>query len=270
MQEKYLIAVDLDGTLLTDKKTISPKTVEFFNSLHKQGHIVVIATGRPTRAVVEYQKQLGITGPLVSYNGSLTIDYHQNRFPTRRVTLEKDIALQIINEVGLSTFDNLMLETEHRIFLLKEDEDLNTFFWNDKGMVAYGSPNHTLDEDPMTLIFKPHVRSKKVDKLLIDATKRHKNYNLRFWHSSVFSEIYMENATKKDGLEYICKMLNIDHKNTIVCGDAENDIQMMQWANHSVAMSNGIDLIKKVATVVTTKSNNEDGLIEPIKQILGL
>src|SRR5690625_7890766 len=69
--KKHLIALDLDGTLLTDKKEISTRTKQIIFSAMKAGHIVVIATGRPHRASINYYHELGMNTPMVNFNGAL-------------------------------------------------------------------------------------------------------------------------------------------------------------------------------------------------------
>ncbi len=54
MSEKHLIVLDLDGTLLKDDKTISPRTKSVLQTLKKNGHEVMIATGRPFRSSEPY------------------------------------------------------------------------------------------------------------------------------------------------------------------------------------------------------------------------
>uniref|UniRef100_UPI003015FAA4 HAD-IIB family hydrolase n=1 Tax=Oceanobacillus massiliensis TaxID=1465765 RepID=UPI003015FAA4 len=74
--KKHLIALDLDGTLLTDKKEISSRTKQTILTAMDEGHIVVIATGRPHRASIDYYKQLGLNTPMVNFNGALI--HHPN------------------------------------------------------------------------------------------------------------------------------------------------------------------------------------------------
>lgn len=71
MENKHLIALDLDGTLLTDKKEISPRTKQAVLSAIEAGHIVVIATGRPHRASIDFYQELGLDTPMVNFNGAL-------------------------------------------------------------------------------------------------------------------------------------------------------------------------------------------------------
>ena len=47
MSKRFLIALDLDGTLLKDDKTISERTKKVLDQVQKEGHIVMISTGRP-------------------------------------------------------------------------------------------------------------------------------------------------------------------------------------------------------------------------------
>lgn len=68
----YLIALDLDGTLLKDDKTISPETARTIQTLKEAGHHVCISTGRPFRSSSMYYDELGLTTPIVNFNGHLS------------------------------------------------------------------------------------------------------------------------------------------------------------------------------------------------------
>ncbi|MGV3467144.1 MAG: HAD-IIB family hydrolase, partial [Heyndrickxia sp.] len=62
----YLIALDLDGTLLTDDKNITKRTARTINQLQQQGHIVMISTGRPFRSSKRYYEELNLNSPIVN------------------------------------------------------------------------------------------------------------------------------------------------------------------------------------------------------------
>ena len=68
--EKHLIVLDLDGTLLTDQKTISKRTKNTLLKAKENGHEVMIATGRPYRASEVYYKELSLSTPIVNFNGA--------------------------------------------------------------------------------------------------------------------------------------------------------------------------------------------------------
>ncbi len=70
MKNQFLIALDLDGTLLTDNKTISERTLKTLKRLQQEGHIVMISTGRPFRSSVQYYHELELNTPIVNFNGA--------------------------------------------------------------------------------------------------------------------------------------------------------------------------------------------------------
>src|SRR5690625_784850 len=71
-KEQHLIALDLDGTLLTDGKEISVFTKKVIQQVIDDGHIVVIATGRAHRDSIQYYHELELSTPMVNFNGALT------------------------------------------------------------------------------------------------------------------------------------------------------------------------------------------------------
>ena len=69
MEKKYLIAMDLDGTLLPDYGTINEKLIKIIDLLQKKGHRFVIETGRPFRSSIFVYNAFKLDTPLVNYNG---------------------------------------------------------------------------------------------------------------------------------------------------------------------------------------------------------
>ena len=70
---KKLLVLDIDGTLTNSKKEITPKTREALISIMEEGHLVMIASGRPTQGVRKYEEELGLKkygGYLLTYNGA--------------------------------------------------------------------------------------------------------------------------------------------------------------------------------------------------------
>ena len=72
-------AADMDGTLLNEQKRITPYTIEIIRQAAAQGLIFSLCTGRPIQGVERYQKQLGIQGPVITYNGAMILDSADGR-----------------------------------------------------------------------------------------------------------------------------------------------------------------------------------------------
>ena len=76
MTQKILV-LDIDGTLTNSKKEITPKTKEALLDIQKKGHIVMLASGRPTPGMMRYAKELELAsygGYLLSYNGARIVN----------------------------------------------------------------------------------------------------------------------------------------------------------------------------------------------------
>jgi hydroxymethylpyrimidine pyrophosphatase-like HAD family hydrolase len=80
-----LLATDLDGTLLRDDGTVSPRTRRALHAIQDAGTEVVIATARPVRWIQELAQETGVTGTAVCANGAviwdLAADALVHRFP---------------------------------------------------------------------------------------------------------------------------------------------------------------------------------------------
>lgn len=77
-------AADMDGTLLNDSNEITPHTVKIIRQAVDKGLIFSICTGRPIQGVSRYQKQLGIQGPVITYNGAMILDSATEKSSTAR------------------------------------------------------------------------------------------------------------------------------------------------------------------------------------------
>lgn len=267
---KYLIAIDMDGTLLNSKKEICPKTAEYLKQLEKNGHIVVIASGRPIRSIIKYYNQLSLHSPVVCYNGANVISPYDKNFKEQSISFPCEIIKSIYNALGPKHIENVMCETNKELWVIKKDEVLESFF-NPCGMkVIIGDINQTLNQNPMTMIMKSY--SKEDDKYVLEELKKYKNLKLRFWNGqyNIYSEIYHSGVSKSSGLKYIADYYHIPFENIIAIGDASNDIEMFESAGIAIAMKNSDDNTKQHADIVSEFDNDHDGIMFALQKIITL
>lgn len=267
-QTRYLIALDMDGTLLNSQSEISPITHDYLRELDQQGHVIVLASGRPLRALKKFHEDLKLHSPMVCYNGAYVVSTTDPRFQAIKTNLHLNVVRQILLDIGIETLDNIMLESLDDIWLLREDDDLNSFFWHQDLDLIYGNPLLTINEDPMTLILRSKKRSVDHDQVIRDAVKKHPHYKVRFWHDSDYSEVFLDSVSKKEGLKIIADHYGIPHDHTIAFGDAENDIEMLSWAQFGIAMQNANPICKAHAKMVAEFDNDHDGIVVELKKIL--
>ncbi len=266
--ERYLIALDMDGTLLNSEGEISKKTSDYLKELEKKGHIIVISSGRPIRAIKRYYDQLNLHSPIICYNGAYITSPYDESFEDQIFAFPHEVIKKIYHEIDSKYIANIMCETNEEIWLLKEDEVLSKFFWHDGMTVHYGDFTESLNKNPMTMIIES--TSKEADPYIIQAVTKHPHLKVRFWNGyySLFSEIYYENISKAAGLAYIADYYHIPHDHIVAIGDASNDIEMLSLAGHAIAMINGDEHIKKYAHVISEYDNNHDGVYYAISKIL--
>ena len=96
MQTKKLIVTDLDGTALQNWETLDPKTKNALMAAKEEGHIVVIATGRPARASLHFYKELGLDTPIINFNGAYI--HHPTDYPTLCLILPLTLLMSTLFE----------------------------------------------------------------------------------------------------------------------------------------------------------------------------
>lgn len=258
---RYLIALDLDGTLLTKNKTISHTTKKTIQKLMNQGHIVVIATGRPHRASIMYYKELGLQTPMVNFNGAFIHHPYDNNWDAVHSPLPNRTAKEIIQSCYKLEVDNILAEIQDDIYLDQYDESIIQFFTNpeESEQITIGSLKNNLKGDPTSLMIQP--KEGQVDSIREYLDKHHASIiEHRKWGVPWdVIEIVKKGVSKATGLEKIAHYFDIPAANIIAFGDEDNDLEMIEYAGIGVAMGNAIDELKEKATHVTS-SNDEDGI----------
>ncbi|MGI6714093.1 MAG: Cof-type HAD-IIB family hydrolase [Bacilli bacterium] len=266
--QRYLIAIDLDGTLLTDDKRITAKTKAYLQKLDKLGHIIVLASGRAERSTSRFAALLNLKNPVVSYNGVLTLSDHDENFKTRMATYPLENIKAIIRSIGIDNLENIMCETPECVWLQKEDKQLSAFFDHNEVKVIYGDILQNLDVSPITLIFKFKEHTEEMKNQARKIIRQYPNYDVRFWWDSDYGEIFYQNVTKADGIASIAEYYKIPSERIIAFGDAENDIHMLSRAHYGFAMKNANLVTKKHAAYYTCRDNNHDGIIFELAKLL--
>lgn len=265
MNDKYLIAFDMDGTLLNSKKKISFLTKHYLRKLAKQGHKIILSSGRPSRALKSYYKELGLDTPMVCYNGAFYFSPNDKDFRSHEFEFPKEIVCKIYDEVKPYA-KNVMCETDTEIWLDKEDLYLAKFFWYEGMDMHYGDLPKILNKNPMTMIVQTPEEMKNRDRYVIDnIVEKYEGIAARFWTGSPYFELFYKGTSKGEAIKEVAKYYGLDKDHIIVFGDAENDIEMFEVAGVPIAMKNGKDFVKKCAKYISIKDNDHNGIYYTLK-----
>jgi Cof subfamily protein (haloacid dehalogenase superfamily) len=264
-----LIALDMDGTLLREDKTISKATFTAIKNAKAKGVKVVLATGRPAKGIKTYLKELDLISNddyAVAFNGAIVENTKTGEIIAENVMLLDD----------LKYLYTLSQELNVNIHALTHNSCI-TPKWNKYSQLE-GDMNKipldivdfsTLDESNVIVkimyIDEPPVLQSAIDNLSDEVYEKYTVVR----SAPYFLEFLNKKVNKGVGVELLTKNLGFSPKEIICVGDAGNDIDMIKYAGLGVAMGNAFPEVKEIADYVTC-TNEEDGVAKVInKFILG-
>jgi 5-amino-6-(5-phospho-D-ribitylamino)uracil phosphatase len=269
MNKSHLIAVDLDGTLLTDNKSISPKTKKALQNAMLAGHQVVIATGRPFRASHMIYKELNLNSPIVNFNGALVHHPQSAAWGTYHSPFDVKTAQKIVEASEGFAVKNILAEVMDDVYIHYQDNDMLDLFSAGSNKVETGDLREILLHDPTSILI--HAHEEKVADIrnhLSDVHAEvidHRRWGAP-WH---VIEIVKSGLNKAVGLKRVAEHYSIPKDRIIAFGDEDNDLEMIEYAGHGIAMGNAIPQLKSLAKYIT-KTNEEDGIAHYLEDILGI
>ena len=267
--KKYLIALDLDGTLLYDWDTLKQETVEYLQTLQKQGHKLVIATGRPYRSSERFYQMLKPNTPLINYNGGLVTWKDNPEFEEIAHVLKKETVIDVFKQ-NEQHIHNAFCEIKDDIYLLEKSEEIMPLIHYFNGASLHVGPfDETLPSDPNGFIV---VANKNHGFVIEQFVKAHYSDEIlvRNWgdNYNFILELYTPKTNKGIALKHVAELLGFEQENIIAFGDGNNDIEMIEYAGVGVAMANAHPELLKAADVVSPYSNTENAIERFLKDFL--
>lgn len=261
-----LLALDLDGTLLKDDKTISKETVEFLKQYQRDGNIVILISGRNYSEMKSYIELLEINSFIVCNDGINIYDFKGNLIKEFNSLSSKDIynILNIVNEKMVYK----LCYTQNKEFIIANKKS-----FLDYNFLIYLLKKYIKKCNCELIIFSSLINNNyKFTKMLLwkinpekyyrSILNRFKNKYQVFWMSlDEKVQIMSIKSNKLNALLYIQKKFEIEDKNVIVFGNDGNDVKMLENYENSFAVSNGSNEAKEVAKFITD-SNNKDGVLK--------
>ncbi len=269
MAQKHLIALDLDGTLLKDDKTISTKTKAVLKKAREAGHVVMIATGRPYRSSEMYYRELELDSPIVNFNGAFTHHPRQSNWGFYHEPLDVKVAKDIVETCRSFQFHNIVAEVMDDVYIHYHDEKLLDIFSFGNPKITTGDLMEYLHDSPTSMLI--HTDEEQLQKIRDYLSEVHAEViEQRSWAAPWHVvEIIKAGLNKAVGLKKAADYYGIPADRVIAFGDEDNDLEMIEYAGHGIAMGNAIDQLKNIANDVTV-TNEEDGVAAYIEDLLNL
>ncbi|MCE4026910.1 Cof-type HAD-IIB family hydrolase [Microbacterium sp. Au-Mic1] len=264
-----LIATDLDGTLLDPAGQVSARTRAALDAARAAGIVVVPVTARQPIGLRAVAEEAGFDGWALCGNGAYGIHLgtHEQLFASEiAVPVQQRIARELGAEIDGLLFASVREAGE--VFVAQE------------GYAAVATlSDHKRDPRTMGAVPLADVLAAPSLKLVI----RHatispgeifaalRNLDHTGFEATLsgapFVEVMAEGVTKATGLALLCAALGIDRSEVLAFGDALNDVEMLRWAGHGIAMANAEPEALAAADEVTA-SNAEDGVAVVLERVL--
>jgi len=264
----HLIVLDLDGTLLTDQQQISAKTKKTLLQAKELGHQVMIATGRPYRASDLYYHELGLTTPIVNFNGAYVHHPKNVSWQHMHTPIDLSVVHDVVDSINSYEYENIIAEVKDDIYVHTEDDRILNIFNMGNPRITLGDLYTHLLENPTSLLIQANEANSVIIRDHLQAVHAEVIEHRRWGAPLHIIEIVRRGLNKAVGIAHVAKDLGIPRERIIAFGDEDNDLEMIEYAGLGVAMGNGISSLKNIANEITA-TNNDDGiakiLIERLK-----
>jgi 5-amino-6-(5-phospho-D-ribitylamino)uracil phosphatase len=269
LADRWLIALDVDGTVLHEDGTLSDRVVEQVQRVRKLGHEITLSTGRSVEMSLPILERLGLTPEyVVCANGAITLKRDADA-PTAYV---REYVETFAPEEVLTTVRGHLASARYAV----EDAD-GLFLFAGGSLPEWDSAANGRRVEFEDLL---HVRATRVVVIspehaiedflaVVEKMGLHRvSYNVGW---TAWLDIAPDGVNKAVALERVRRLLKIPRKRVMAIGDGRNDIEMLEWAAGSgrgVAM--GQSPVEVVAAAnETTATDVLDGVAEILEHFEG-
>jgi Cof subfamily protein (haloacid dehalogenase superfamily) len=260
-----LLVCDLDGTLLDHPPNLDGALVDGLRRARERGLIVSIATGRMPPGVDRYRDELGITAPMIFYNGALVRDHEAGR-DLMALSLPRGILWQVHDVIAHAPVDPLFYRDD-QLYCLAESFATRTY------SDAQAVPLEVIDAPGDFLRMGGFVKSLFIGHPQSLPTVRADVQGLvgdavRLVMSRVdYLEMIPPAASKGAALRFLASHLEVPLAEVIAVGDQENDMEMIRAAGLGIAMPQSPEVVRKAAGRVAPP-DDQGGLLALFTEIM--
>ncbi len=258
---KKLLALDLDGTVVGPGPAITDAVVAAVGRAHAAGMAVTVITGRMYAAAKPFIDRLGLTGPVVCYQGAAIFDARSGevlqRTPVRRDVAHEILAAAVVDRIHAQCYaeDRLYLDAINdwsRVYIdLANVEPVIV-----PSLVAAFAER---DTDKIVLVDSPERASRYVE--IVKERMGDRAYVTR--SNPEFVEILDPRVSKGTALAFVAAHYGVELADTIAVGDSWNDLPLLDAAGFGIAMGSGPpELLARADAVVADVMH--DGVVEAI------
>jgi len=261
LSQVKLVVTDMDGTLLNSKHEVSSQFFKLFAQLKNHIHFVA-ASGRQYHSIIDKLASIKDEITVIAENGGISKQGNQELMITRLTDKKIQQLIPIIRKLNGGY---AILCGKHNAYIEAKDQHFISLFKEYYPNYKMVSDLTKVSNDDFLKIAVYHAESSK--KYLYPTFKKLGNDTLVKISGQNWLDISNPKANKGHALKHLQDTLGIRKEETMVFGDYENDLEMLELAHFSYAMQNAVPRVKKIARF-ETKSNDELGVESVLEQLL--
>jgi Cof subfamily protein (haloacid dehalogenase superfamily) len=259
-----LLVSDVDGTLVTPDKVLTPESIGAVQRLNDAGIIFAITSARPPQGLATFVEPLGLRTPLGAFNGALMVDSEMRVLEEK--TIDDHLAAPIIDLLHSHDL-SVWVYQGSQWFVLDESgphiehesrgcecrptrlSDFNSVAQGITKVVGVSDDSRAgaAASEAMNVMFGPRVSATRSQSYFLDVTH--------------------PDATKGRVVRFLSELYGVARDEIATIGDMHNDISMFAESGISIAMGNADAAVKEAATEVTS-SNEDEGFARAVDRFV--
>ena len=254
-----VVFFDIDGTLWDENMVVPESTKQAIRQLQNKGHKAFVCTGRAMGNVNDPQfDEIGFDGFVAACGNHVEMD--------GKILYERNMSyedVKAIYDASRQYHMPIIYEGTQYQWLDRDGFDGDSYIdyivQQLKEVAVY------LDECELEEIHANKFSALVKENTNYDAIKELLKDRFDFMdHGDGIVEAVPVGTSKATGIEWLCKHLGVAIEETYALGDSVNDIEMLQFVGHSIAMGNASQVAKDAAEYITTNIH-QDGVLNALK-----
>jgi 5-amino-6-(5-phospho-D-ribitylamino)uracil phosphatase len=266
-----MIAIDIDGTLLTPEKQLTARTRDAIQAAQQAGIIVTLATARRYENSQQFANLLGISIPLITCDGALIMQHPEGSVLHTQL-LDATIAQQaadILVAHDIQPVIHHVIDTHEETWSgLNEFDNPNLANYFAEFPRVRRMAHHVLcTGQPNPLRVVGFATEEDIARVIPAISQLPCSWNAiqrGNYHCAEITVMH-KGCSKASGLTLLAEHLGIALTQVMAIGDNYNDSEMLQTVGWGVAMGQAPEQVKAIANAVTT-TNREDGVAQAIER----